>query len=413
VTIDVIVNRGHQRILVLCPKSVVSVWPGQFAMHADRISVIPLNEGSVAEKQHIANEALNGAVRCPKPTAIVINYESAWREPFAKWALKQQWDCVVLDESHRTKAPGGKASWFCKALAKRATQRLCLTGTPMPHSPLDIYAQYRFLDPSIFGTSFTLFKNRYAIPHPVFPGQVKGFKNQDELQARYQGIAFRVTKDEALDLPPVQHVEIPVTLEAKTRRVYDALEDDFWAAVESGEVTAGNALVQLLRLQQCSGGYVRTDDGIDQELGSEKADALADILEDLPNDEPLVVFCRFRHDLDVVHAVAAAQKVTSSELSGRVNQLTDWQAGHTRVLAVQIASGGAGIDLTRSRITVFYSLGFSLGEYLQALARSHRPGQERPVTNYHLVAARTVDSKVYRALSQRQQVVESILGGGR
>lgn len=410
VAIDVIVNRGHQRILILCPKSVVAVWPHQFVQHADHVSVIPLADQSVAEKQHIANEALNGARRCTKPTVIVVNYESAWRQPFHDWALKQEWDCVILDESHRIKAPGGKQSWFCKALARRARQRLCLTGTPMPHSPLDIYAQYRFLDTSIFGTSFTLFKGRYAIPHPVFPGQVRGFKNQDELQEHYQRIAFRVTKDEALDLPPFQHIAVPVALESKARRVYDDLEKDFWTSVESGEVTASNALVKLLRLQQVTGGFVMDDERNVQELGDEKRSALADILDDLPPDEPLVVFGRFRHDLDVVHAVAQAAGCTSAELSGRHNDLVAWQSGDARVLAVQIQAGGVGIDLTRARYCVYLSLGFSLGDYEQSLARVHRPGQDHSVTYLHLVAQRSVDEKVYATLRARKQVVEAILG---
>src|SRR5207302_255726 len=83
--------------------------------------------------------------------AFVLNYDSAWRSPFAEWALKQKWDLVVADEIHRCKAPGGKASRFLARLGKAARFRLGLSGTPMPHSPLDVYAYYRFLDPRIFG----------------------------------------------------------------------------------------------------------------------------------------------------------------------------------------------------------------------------------------------------------------------
>jgi SNF2 family DNA or RNA helicase len=76
---------------------------------------------------------------------------------------------------------------------------------------------------------------------------------------------------------------------------------------------------------------------------------------------------------------------------------------------VQIKAGGVGVDLTRARYSIFYSTGFSLGDYDQAKARTHRPGQTRPVMHIHLVARGTVDVRVRRALEKRAQIVESIL----
>jgi hypothetical protein len=79
------------------------------------------------------------------------------------------------------------------------------------------------------------------------------------------------------------------------------------------------------------------------------------------------------------------------------------------VLAVQIDSGGIGVDLTRARYSMYYSLGFSLGSYEQSLARIHRPGQTRPVEYIHLLAEDTVDEKVMTALARRADVVNAVL----
>lgn len=412
VVVDLVRERGYQRVLILCPLSVVPVWPQQFATHWGPMAatVVALNDGAVADKKYRADLSLRSNV---SPTVIVINYESAWRQPFAAWVIGQTWDLIVLDESHRVKKPGGKASWFCKMLGRRTDQRLCLTGTPMPHSPLDIYAQYRFLNPYVFGTSFTRFKLRYAIPDPRFPGRVVGYRNEDELQAKYQSIAFRVRAADVLDLPPVQHIERVVALEPAARRVYQDLERRFYAEVDAGTVTPANALVKLLRLQQVTGGFVRDDDGTDHDVGHEKAGVLTDLLDDLDSSEPVVVFGRFRHDLDTVHRVAMALDRRSAELSGRRNELADWQAGDAPILAVQIQSGGVGIDLTRAHYCVYLSLGFSLGDYEQSLARVHRPGQTRPTFYYHILAERTVDAKVYQALRARKDVVSAILEAPR
>jgi SNF2 family DNA or RNA helicase len=97
------------------------------------------------------------------------------------------------------------------------------------------------------------------------------------------------------------------------------------------------------------------------------------------------------------------------ELSGRRDELKRWQDGEAQVLAVQISAGGVGVDFTRARFAMYYSLSFSLGEYDQALARVHRPGQTRPVEHIHLVARNTVDVKIMRALEKRAEIVQSIL----
>ena len=70
------------------------------------------------------------------------------------------------------------------------------------------------------------------------------------------------------------------------------------ARVMDGTVTAANAMVKLLRLQQVTGGCVPTDDGTTHRVDSGKQKLLADTLEDIGKDEPVVVFCRFHADLD-------------------------------------------------------------------------------------------------------------------
>jgi SNF2 family DNA or RNA helicase len=180
-----------------------------------------------------------------------------------------------------------------------------------------------------------------------------------------------------------------------------------------GTVTAANALTKLLRLAQITGGSVpvtNDDDSVHvTQVGSEKAEALEDLLDGLAMDEPVVVFCRFRADLDQIRRVTESLGRKYGELSGRVNSLDQWQRGQQDVLGVQIQAGGVGIDLTRACYVVYWSVGYSLGEYEQSLARAHRPGQDRTVTVYHLIAENTVDGKIYKALDQKKDIIQSIL----
>ncbi len=417
VVVDLVCSLALRRVLVTCPLSVVPAWKKQFKLHAGRddVRVVLLgNEinGVRAKAQHAESELS----RWSGPVVLVINHESLWREPFGAFALRQQWDLVVVDESHRAKAPGGQLSLYLARLRDRAARRGCLTGTPMPHSPLDIYAQYRFLDPGIFGTSYQRFRMRYAVMGGYLQHQVVAFQNQDELAERFGSIAYRVMAGEVLDLPPVQHITRTFALGVEEAKVYAGLEADLIAEVREGTVTASNALVRLLRLQQVCSGYVRVDpsdvdpdDGREVQVGTSKRAMLADVLEDLPQREPLVVFCRFRHDLDSIAEVCRDAGRSCAELSGRRNELAHWQDGGADVLAVQIQSGGVGIDLTRARYAIYFSTSWSLGEYEQSLARVHRPGQERPVIYIHLPAKGTVDEVVYKALERKRDTIEAVL----
>ncbi|MCL4402014.1 MAG: SNF2-related protein, partial [Acidobacteria bacterium] len=178
--IYIALDHGFQLILIVCPLRVTQVWKPQFELHsAAAFQVVVLDDtfASVRAKRDEAERQIKLAQARGVPVAVVINYDSFWRTPFAEWALRRRWDMVVADEIHRCKAPGGKASRYLARLGKAARFRLGLSGTPMPHSPLDVYAYYRFLDPSIFGWSFHKFRQHYAVMGGFQHNQVVSYRN--------------------------------------------------------------------------------------------------------------------------------------------------------------------------------------------------------------------------------------------
>ena len=60
------------------------------------------------------------------------------------------------------------------------------------------------------------------------------------------------------------------------------------------------------------------------------------------------------------------------------------------ICGVQLKAGGVGIDLTRARYAIYYSLDFALGDYDQSRKRVHRPGQTRPTIYVPLIAEDTI-----------------------
>lgn len=411
ITIDIVQNLRFKYTLIQCPLSVVPVWPLEFKAHCARdIEVLPLNVGSVSKKTKEADTFIRRCMLRNKSAVVVINYDSAWRDPFASWALKAGFDAVIFDELHSIKQASGRRSKFCFAMSKVTRFRIGLTGTPMPHSPLDVFAQCRAIDSGVFGTSWTRFRARYAVMGGFGGHQVLSFQNLKELHTLFDSIAFQAGR-EVITLPAEKRQVIPVTLGVKAIKVLKDLENDLYAALESGEITAANALTKLIRQAQVTGGHAKTDEGDIVEIDTAKRDALDDLLDGLPQREPIVVFARFHQELDVIRQVSEKQKRRYAELSGRRNDLAPWQQGEFDVIGVQLQSGGVGINMTRAAYCVYYSLDFSLGNFEQSLCRIHRPGQKRPVTFYFLVAQQSIDVKIIEALSKRKSVVEHVLAG--
>lgn len=431
VAVDLCSDAHDQTVLILCPKNVIGVWPRQFELYAPQYRVFAPTKGTVAKRADAIEQQLLYTQTAGPPLVVVVNYDSAWRQPMAKLLCSVEWDRIILDESHRVKSAGGKASRFVGQLSRHGRRRLCLTGTPMPHTPLDVYGQYRFLDPGIFGTNFTKFRARYAVMggyqaerwNPATKQvemagtQIVGWLNEEELAERTYSVAYRIAEEELdaiLGLEKPLHEVRTFELPSATRKVYEGLYSDFCAQVGDGLVTVDNALVKLLRLAQVTSGYLPVDGAVNtiQTLDQAKADALEELLDDIPPGEQVVVFARFTHDLDEIERVATKLRRTHAELSGRRRDgLTD-EATLTpdaEIVGVQMRSGGEGVDFSRARYCVFYSVGFSLGDYDQALKRTHRPGQTRRVVYYHLVASKSVDEQVYRALRERRDVVEYVL----
>ena len=406
--------QGNVRVLIVCPPNVIPVWQEQIEQHAAipwKVTLLPAGK-PIPKRAEMAERAW----RDTKPgaiTALVVNYEAVWRGKLGEWVLSKEWDAVIGDELHHIKAPGSKQSLFFAKLHKRSKRRLGLTGTPLHDGPLDIYGQARFLCPEVFGTSFANFRSRYARMGGYGGHQILGYQNLDEFYEKYRSFTFSVGPDEALpDLPPIIFERRVCELSKEEQRVYASLENDFIAQIKGGYVTVNNALTKLLKLQQVTSGYVRDDDGVDRHVGDSKKQLLADVLSDLPKNEPVVIFCRFTHDLDAVHEVAKADGRESFELSGRRRELEEWmnlEGGE--VLAVQLKAGGEGVSMHRARYVIDYSLSFSLGEYNQTRSRLQRPGQTRQVISIALVAANTVDEKIYKALKRKEKVIETILRG--
>jgi len=410
VAVDLVETQELSRVLIVCPKAVIPVWETQFTQHGDgKTRVVLLNQGTVSQRRQAALDAVQA--HTSGRLALVVNYDSVWRDGLAELWPKIRFDGIVADEAHKLKGVSSKVSVFLAKLAATVPHKYALTGTPFPEAPVDIYGIARFLDPTVFGISYEKFLTRYA--DYTSYGLIRKFKKLKDAPAfneRMLDIGVVVDKS-VLTLPPIHHVPVPVDLDTKAREKYEEMERDAVTVIDNVEISAPHKITQMLRLQQMSGGYVRRSNDTVKQLHTAKLDALSELIDGLPADERVVVFGYFTDEMRAIQQLLLRKGRTAGRISGEGSDYVPWRDGKMQDLVVQIKSGGAGIDLSQACTAIYYSTGFALADYEQSLARLHRPGQTRTTTIYHLIARGTIDRYVYRALRTKGDLVQACMEG--
>ena len=239
---------------------------------------------------------------------------------------------IIADEAHKLKSNEAKMSKALHRLGAKARYRLLLTGTVITNKALDVFSQYKFLDPAVFGTNFYSFRNKY-FSMVGYGGYTPVLKKsmEAELTAKIHGIAYRATKAECLDLPDTTDITRYVELEDTANKIYKDLVKDSYAQLSKGEVTVTNVLTRILRLSQLTGGFIGGDDEPNpQNISKAKLAALADIIEQAQHEgQKLVVIARFTAEIAVIKAMLGKQGIKHSAISGetkdRAEQVSAFQ----------------------------------------------------------------------------------------
>lgn len=413
-------NKKHKvtRLLVVSPKSIVDVWDQEFDKFADFPYSLAVLDGTTSKKADTIRYMVGNGLQ-----VIVVNYESCWRleDEITRW----QPDMIVCDESSKIKNAQAKCSKALHRLGKLSSYNLILTGTPITNSPLDFFSQYKFLDENIFGGSFYSFRSKYAILGGFQNHQIIGYKHLDELVSKAHEIAYRIRIDEAVELPEFIDEIRSVKLEKQAQSIYNSIDKDSYAELMCGEVTIRNVLTRLLRLSQCTGGFIKNDAGDDaQQISTAKLEALEDIIDScIEEGKNAVVFARFVPEINAISKMLTKKKIGHAIIKGdvkdRAEQVEAFQNDeNTKVFIGQLATTGMGLTLTAGTVAVYYSLDFSYANYEQSRARIRRIGQKKRGVYIHIVAKGTVDETVMNALKHKADVAnlmvddyKKILGG--
>lgn len=398
------------RVLVVCPLSIVSVWDEEyekFAAFPYRLTI--LKGSSEKKRQQLADLEQGDFLQ-----VVVVNYESAWR--LEKELLKYNADLIIADEGHKIKENRTAQSKCMHDLGARAPYKLLLTGTVISGKELDVFSQYKFLNPAIFGTSFYGFRNAY-FQMGGYGNHIPIFKKSmtDMFLQKMHSVAYRVTKAECLDLPSVTEEIRRIDLEDKAMKLYEKLQKESFAELDKGEVSVVNVLTKLLRLSQLTGGFLTDDDGNISKVSDAKLQALKDIVEtSLSDNKKIVIIARFIPEMDEIEKYLQKEGIKYSCIRGGVKdrneQIRAFQEDpETMVFLGQIQAAGLGITLTAASTMVFYSMDYSMANFDQAKARIHRVSQTENCHYIYLICKKTVDVRVLRALREKIDLAKTLV----
>ena len=392
-------GRLDRPCLVVAPVSVLGTWAQQAATFTPSLRV------------GLAHGPDRGATvdRLEHFDLVLTSYATLLRDDALR---EQQYHLVALDEAQAIKNPRAKIAAASRLL--RTRQRLALTGTPIENSLLELWSIFRFAAPGLLGSQ-AQFGRAYARPAERGVGDaVAG------LRRRVAPFLLRRTKDAVLDeLPPKTEVVRSVVLSPRERELYEAVRrvvsDEVRDALRRKGLGVSRIVVleALLRLRQicCDARLApRVDDPPES---SSKLDELMALLEPLlASGHRVLVFSQFTKMLDLIAARLDAAQQPYLMLTGRTRKrqpLVDrFQAKEVPLMLVSLKAGGTGLNLTAADTVVLYDPWWNPAVEQQAIDRTHRIGQDRPVTVYRLVCEGSVEERILALQTHKRALAQAV-----
>ena len=388
------------RVLVIAPKRVAEdTWSREHHKwdHLKDLRISLVTGTAAQRKKAIAADA----------DVYVIGRDNvAWlTQILPKW----DFDMVIIDELSSFKSNQAKRFKELKKVIPKSKRVVGLTGTPSPNSLMDLWAELYLLDRGQrLGPTIGCYREEYFRPGKTDGRHIFSWEPRkgarEKIEKLISDICVSMSAEDYLKLPKRIDVEVPVTLTAEERALYEQMERDQVIDLEEGDaVVALNAAAVMTKLLQMANGCVYTEQGGVQKIHEAKLDKLEEIVDTA--GEPVLVFYSYKHDKTAIQQrIPGAREITGPK------DIADWNDGKIPVLIAHPASVGYGLNLQDGgHVIVWYGLTWSLEQYQQANARLYRQGQQKPVIIHHLITEGTVDEQVMRALKAKDTSQAALL----
>lgn len=371
----------------------------------------------------VKKQWVSEATRCAYPIAV-YHYEQLriirYFEEIRKLLAGQ--NCtLILDESHRIKAPSTQVTKAALKLALFAAYRLVLTGTPTANSPADLYTQLKFLAPKVKMGSYREWQERYIVPlpahhplrrriagRPFLPMKNRDgslqLQNIDHLKARVAQYGCTVALQDVVELPERTFVRRECHMGKELSKTHKQLAKNYAAELLHKQITADNAAVLVGRLVRLTSGYGHAD--FEVSLPNPKLACLLEEIGGYAAGGPTIVWSVWVDERrDAVAALEKAGYTVATEPD-------DFLSGKARILVASPNMFGTGLNLQIARYQLWLSRSWSLLQREQALARNYRAGQTEKTVVVDYVTVDSYDERVLQALETKTDLLNEIMSKG-
>ena len=388
--------------LLIVPTSLLYGWQMQAAQFTPDLRLLVLHGPGRAALRSAAAEA----------DLVVTTYPLLARD--RDWLAARDWPLVILDEAQTLKNPASK---MAKALREiPASGRLALTGTPLENSLQDLWTLVDWVNPGLLGDRKrfqTLFRT---------PIETHGDKAaQARLNRRLRPFLLRRTKEAvATELPPkteiLDRVDLPKPQQALYETVRSAMDARVREAIAKRGATASRITVldALLKLRQvcCDPALVKTSAARSVTDSAKRSRLRALLVELVAEGRRVLVFSQFVEMLRLIEADLTEAAIPSLSLTGRTQDraavLGAFARGDAPVFLLSLKAGGVGLTLTEADTVILYDPWWNPAVERQAMDRTHRIGQEKPVFVHRLVAAGTVEERILDMQARKQALADAL-----
>lgn len=348
----------------------------------------------------------------------VVNFDGLpWISGKLPTLIKRGVDTLIIDELSKLKHTKTMRFKTIKPHLRAFKRRWGLTGSPASNGLLDLFGQAFTIDlGASLGTFITHYRFRYFLP-TGFNGYVWQIKPgaEAEIYKAVEPWALSMKARDHLDLPDLVEQNLWVNLPPKAMQTYARLESDLIAQIEGNTVTASNVAVASLKCRQVASGGIYADAEVGEkrrtlDVHSAKTEALCDLVDELQGS-PLLIAYEFEHDLQRIRkALGDVPAINGSSTQVQSTRLVEqWNAGTLPLLAGHPAAMGHGLNLQASGSHIaWYSLTWDFELYDQLVRRVWRQGQKNRVVVHRILARKTVDEAVVKALGSKKRKQDAL-----
>jgi superfamily II DNA or RNA helicase len=369
---------------------------------------------------------------------VIVNYEVLDRH--VGWLGDLGFRGMVVDEAHFIKNKTSQRSQHVLELSERIRSRIArpllmaLTGTPLINDIEDFRAIWQFL--GWIDDKKPLAELMDSLEETGLTPADPGFYPAARSCVVDLGIVRRRKVDVAADIPARRIADLPVELDEKASRSIREAERDLarrlvsryesaLARRTSGPVVEGidhDLVRRVATWERKATTTTKTDENVFsmmRRIGQAKAGLAADYAAQLARSAGKVVFFAKHVDvMDVAEETFAKRGIRFSSIRG--DQTPASRQKHidafvndpeVAIVVCSLAAAGVGLNLQVASNLVLAELSWTDAEQTQAIDRSHRIGQEEPVTAWRIIAAQTIDTRIAELIDSKAGLAARALDG--